>query len=240
MKLKLARKATKQDLINIAVILVLLGAFVWLGMEYTGRFGTLKGDSMLSTAQNLKQLILSYGKSGIVVTFFLQILQVIVSFIPGNIVQFVIGMIYGTAGGIIIGVVGVAAGTTISFFLSRLLGRRVVSLFVSEKALSKVEGWISGDLSVVALLVLFMIPGFPKDFIAYFIGLTTMNASKFLLISMVGRLPGMFVSIYLGAHLFDRNYALIVAVASGCCVLFLLLYIFRNRILRVLANKKQP
>ena len=89
---------------------------------------------------------------------------------------------------------------------------------------------ISNDMSTIALLILFVIP-FPKDFIAYFIGLTNMRALKFFIISATGRLPGMFVATYLGANVIDNNPALTITV--GCITLAALLffYFFKDRVL---------
>lgn len=235
--MKLKRKLKKSDFLNITVILILLAFFIWIGIGYTKTFGKVNTGDLLSSAENLRQFILSYGNTGLLIMVFMHVLQVVISLIPSMTVQFVGGLIYGVPIGMVTGIIGILIGTTISFYLSRLLGRRVVSLFVSEKSLDKLEGLIESDTSAVVLLILFILPT-PKDLFAYFVGLTKMKASKFLLISAIGRLPGMLVATYLGAHIFDRNYAMIIGVAVACSLLFLLLYIFKGKIFNIISKKK--
>lgn len=224
------RKPEKRDWLNIILILILVGLFIWIGTNYVKTFGEVNTGDLLSSAKNLQQFILSYGNAGLLVMVFFHMLHVILSFIPSVIVQFVGGLIFGMPAGMITGIIGIAIGTAVSFYLSRFLGRRVVTLFVSEKNISKLEGLLSSNTSAIVLLLLFILPT-PKDFFAYFIGLTNMKASKFFLISAIGRLPGMIVATYLGAHVFDRNYVLLISIVVASSILCLLLVIFKDKIL---------
>jgi len=230
------RKPGKRDWINIAVILVLAGLFVWFGVAYTKTFGQVQGEDLLSTAENLRAFILSYGGAGILVMILMHAVQVIISFIPSVGVQFVGGMIYGMPLGMLTSLIGIPLGTAVSFYLSRLFGRRLVTLFVSEKNLQRLEGMLASDTSSLILLALFILPT-PKDFFAYFVGLTDMKASKFFLISTAGRIPGMLIATYLGAHIFDRNYVMIAGVAVASSLLLLAMYIFKDRLLAMLARR---
>ena len=235
--MKIMRKPEKRDWINIIVILILLGFFIWIGVEYTKKFGEIQGDDMISSAENLREFILSYGDAGIAVIISLNIFHVVVSFIPGALVQFCGGMIYGMAIAMITGVIGTAIGTAISFYLARYLGRRIVTLFVSEKTLNKVEVILAKNTSSAILFLLFIIPC-PKDIFAYLLGPTNIKASKFFIISAVGRLPGMYVSAYLGAHIFDRNYVMLISVTAMCVIFSVLLYFFKDKILDFFSKKK--
>src|SRR5712692_4643670 len=47
-------------------------------------------------------------------------------------------------------------------------------------------------------VVLFCIPGIPKDLLCYIAGLTPMPVVTFLLISTIGRFPGVFLSSLFG------------------------------------------
>lgn len=234
--MKLKRKPELRDWLNITLIIIIIGVIVWLGNEYTRVFGAAGGD-LASSAENLRQLLLSYGPFGIWVLIFLHVFHVVVSFVPAVIVQFGGGVVYGMLTGMLAGYAGMLVGTTISFYLSRLLGRRVVTLFVDEKTIHKLDGLISGNISAIALFLLFLIP-FPKDFIAYFIGLTKMRFDKFLLIDILGRTPGMLISTYMGAHILDKNYALIIGMIILCLVLTLITYICRHKILAIVAGKR--
>jgi len=236
--MKLARKFQKRDLINIIVLVVLLGLFAWIGWLYAAAFGAVEGGDMLDRVAHLRDFILNFGGMGVGIMILLHAVQVVVSFIPAALVQFAGSVVYGMWGGMFIGIFGVLVGTAASFYISRLFGRSVVTLFVSEKTMEKAEARLSSNTSALALLVLFIIP-FPKDFIAYFMGLTKMKAGKFLTISTLGRLPGMLVATYLGAHVLDRNLPLLIGVTVVSTLLLVLSYVFHQPLLRWLSKKEK-
>jgi len=238
--MKLKRKPEIIDWINIAVIIIFIGLFLWIGINFREKFRGIDNKDSLSFVENLRLFITSYGHIGILVTILLHSLHVVISFVPSVIVQFVGGLIYGMGWGMLTGLIGIPIGTAVSFYISRFFGRRAVSLFLSEKTIDKLDKIISNDTSSIVLLILFILPT-PKDFFAYFVGLTNMKAPKFFLISIIGRLPGMLVATYFGAHVFDRNYLFIIGIALICSIFSLLLFIFKNKIfdfiLRINKNK---
>ena len=67
-----------------------------------------------------------------------------------------------------------------------------------------------------------MIPGLPKDVFTYLVPLTDMRMRTFLLLSNVGRIPGIVVSTYAADGLADGRLmesAIIFAVAAVIAVL---------------------
>ena len=227
MKFRLKRKIEARDWLHIAVILLLIGLFAWLFKLYSGIVGETPGGSLMETAQAMQETIIGYGSAGLVIVTGLHALHVIISFIPAAAIQFVSGMIYGMGWGMVTGIVGTAIGTAVSFYLSRLLGRRVVTLFFSAKTIARVEEILAGTTSAFVLLALFILPT-PKDFFAYFIGLTRMKAWKFFLLSAVGRLPGMFVTTCMSLNILEKPNLRLVAAAGalvlGASALFALRY----------------
>jgi len=248
----LKRKMEAGDWVRITAIVVFLGLLVWAAVMYLRTFGQIAAvetaeqtgnwlqnwlNNMFASAAAFRDYIsLEYPGSGLVVLFFLQALLVVIAAIPALIISFAAGMIYGMGWGMLINIAGTALGTAISFSLARLLGRRVLTLFVSEKNIAKIEKLLEGNTSFWVLLFLFIIPS-PKDFFSYFIGLTNMKASKYFLISVLGRLPTMFATVYLGAHILDRNY-IPLAVCLGFTLLAgVFVVIFKDKIMARLKGK---
>ena len=218
------------DWLSIIAILLLIGLFAWIGHAYFSAFGYQRGGGLAAAAENLRLFILSYGNLGLLVLLGLQVLQVIVAAIPSALVLFAGGFIYGLGWAMVSGVVGVALGTACAFYLARLLGRRVVALFVSEKHLQKLDSLATGERAGLALLLLFILP-VPKDFLPYLAGLTKIRPASFFLISAVGRLPGMLISAYLGAHIMQRDYVLLGLLVALSAAAALLSYIYRGKIM---------
>lgn len=234
----LKRKPDARDWINITVIIMLLCLFVWVSLNYSKWFGTFDVNDLTGSTEKMQQFILSFGQVGLLLLVLMHLVQVVISIIPSVLVQFVGALIFGTFAGMVTGIVGIALGTAISFYLSRFLGRRILTLFVSDKNIERLEGMVSGNMSTLALLVLFMLPT-PKDFFAYFVGLTNMKASRFFIISAVGRLPGMLIASYIGAHVFEFQPWVIITIAVVGSLLFLGLIIFKNKLFEVLAKYTQ-
>ena len=251
----LKRKIEAGDIVRMVGILLFLGFAVWVTVFFSRKFdaiavnGGLSGaggvmgflDNMLVSAQSLKDYILShYGAYAAVALTFLQFLQVVITAIPAAITSFASGMIYGAWGGLLISMAGTALGTAFTFYLTRLLGRRVLTLFVSQKNIEKMENFIDADTSTLVLLIMFIIPC-PKDFFPFFVGLTKMKAWKFFLLSAVGRIPGMFLTAYLGATVTERNWGLLIGMTVFAIVISLSFVIFNNKIMALLKRKKtQP
>jgi uncharacterized membrane protein YdjX (TVP38/TMEM64 family) len=228
-KMKFKRKPEMMDWLNIVIILAFIALIVWIGLSYIEKFGSVNNDEMLPFAEKLRLYITAYGNIGILIMILMHALHVIISFIPSVIIQFAGGVIYGMGWGMFTGLIGIPIGTAVSFYISRLFGRRVVELFVSDSTIAKIDNLISNDMSAIVLLILFILPT-PKDFFAYFVGLTNMKALNFFVISMIGRLPGMVVATYLGAQIFNRDYIFIISIAVACGLSSLLLLIFKNKI----------
>jgi len=239
----LKRNIERSDIIRIAGIALFLGLAVWGVAMFARSFGAITAaektgnflqDMQASAIQMKEYIAVQYPKAGVAVMLFLQALHVVASVIPSTIISFANGMIYGLWKGLLICTIGSAVGTAISFYLARLLGRRALTLFVSQKNIDKMEKMISGDTSAFLLLLLFIVPS-PKDFFAYFLGLTNMKASKYFLISAVGRIPGTLTTIYLGTLALNQNpnYGLIIGCTVAALILTVLSFVFKDKLLSI-------
>jgi len=64
--------------------------------------------------------------------------------------------------------------------------------------------------------VLFIFPGFPKDYLCLILGLSTLPLKVFLLLATVGRMPGTLMLSLQGEFLFEKNYVILAVVAGVC------------------------
>jgi len=185
----------------------------------------------------LKSWIIDFGAYHILMFILVQIIQVIIFIIPGELVEIGAGYLFGTTLGSIYSILGIAIGSAVSFMIARFLGYDFVKKVVPKQMFNTLKDFINKDeRSGTVLFLLFFIPGTPKDALAYFAGITPISYMKFILISMFARLPAIVFSAYIGANIGDKNYtlALIVAVISG--LFFLIGFIYRNKILRWISN----
>jgi len=242
LKFKLERKIETPDIIRMVGIVIVICLLVCGGIFYTRTFlnsGDNSGnflENLQSSGVGLRDFILSEQPAwGFVIIMFLQVMPVIIAAVPSSLFSFVGGMIYGFWGGIAVATVGAAIGTAISFYLARLLGRRVLTLFVSKKNIDKIEKMLEGNTSTLVLLFLFIVPT-PKDFFSYFIGLTNIKARRYFLISAVGRIPGMVSAVYLGTLALGENpnYWLIGGVTVFALTVSAVTIVFSKKIIAFL------
>lgn len=168
--------------------------------------------------EQYKQEINNLGWEGFLIMLGIQILQVVFAVIPGEPVEIIAGLLYGGIGGLLLCLIGVFIGTVIIFYLVKLFGKPLVDCFVSPERFEKMK-FLHDERRVEWLtLILFLIPGTPKDLLTYIAPLTPINAKRFFIISTVGRLPAVLTATFAGAAIYEGNYLfvlLLFAVATG-------------------------
>lgn len=141
------------------------------------------------------------GVLGWLAMFGVQMLQVVIAFIPGEPVELIAGALYGAAGGLALCTLGCVTASALIFLLSKRLGKSVLdSLFGAEKV--KDWKWLYDSRRMeLVTFILFLIPGTPKDMLTYVVGVTNMRVGKFLLISSLARIPSVLSSTMIGSSL---------------------------------------
>lgn len=173
---------------------------------------------ILTDRDGIKDFIASCGAGAPFVFIGFQVLQVMFAPVPGEISGFVGGYLFGTTLGFIYSSIGLAAGSMINFWIGRVLGYRFVRRVVPKAKLEKFDAFISHQ-GLIVLLSLFIFPGFPKDYLCFFLGVTTLPFKIFILLAGFGRMPGTLMLSLQGEFLFTQNYGVLAAVALICLVI---------------------
>lgn len=119
------------------------------------------------------------------------------------------------------------------FMVVHRLDAPFVKDMVSEKWMDKFERFEkSGKLELI-VFVLFLIPGMPKDIFTYLVPLTDMRMRTFLLLSNVGRIPGILVSTYAASGLVDGNVWQSIVILAALAVVAVVCVIFREQLMGV-------
>lgn len=199
------------------VIGILLLFITILGILYFERYFYILKDP-----KKIKTMIMSYGDYSIVAFLILQIIQVIVFFIPGEIVQISGGYIYGAFYGGLLSLIGISLGTSIVFGISHVFGKPFIKKIISQKDFKLFDKLLNlGRINYVVFL-LYLIPGIPKDALAYICGVSSISFRDFIIYSTIARIPCMFVSAYFGANLDFKHKGLLIFIAFSMTILFLL------------------
>lgn len=215
------KKIKQSDLIKLVglvVFIVLITAIV------VAIWPTLSIVFEPGGVETLIELITSQGPLGVLILLGMQLLQIIVAFIPGEVVQIAAGMMYGPLWGSVVILVGCVLSSMVVYELVHKLGAPFVRSMVGEKQLLKFRQFeLSGKFGVT-VFILFLIPGFPKDVLTYIVPLSDMNLRTFLLLSTIGRTPGVIISTYAAAGLADGNIVtsviifVVAALIANYCI----------------------
>ena len=161
----------------------------------------------------------------------LQIAQVIISIIPAQFFNLASGYIFGFMYGYLLSIAGVTAGTAVTFFLARVLGKDAIYLLFGEKKITKYITDLNSRRALFIIFVIYLIPGLPKDLMGYAVGLSRIKFLPFLALSLIGRTPAMMTTIMAGSMLDKGNYTGVIALSVIAAVICISVFIFRKRIL---------
>jgi uncharacterized membrane protein YdjX (TVP38/TMEM64 family) len=214
----------------LAVRVVLLAGFLGLIIFASIKL-TPAVTRLIKRPEEFKAFIDSYGSVSALIYILVQALQVVVFVIPGELVQIAGGYIFGTGLGALYSIIGILLGTMTAFFAARLLGYSLVKAIVSPKKLEEFDFLINNPKSEIAIFVLFLVPGIPKDSLVYISGLTPVKPLRFFLISMVARFPGLWGSAYIGANLQEKDYLPVWVLSGVALILFVGGALNRDRII---------
>lgn len=183
----------------------------------------------LTSADRLREFLNTYGWKGRFILLGLQCLQVVVAFIPGEIIELGAGYAYGAFQGLLICLVGVALSSSIIFLLVKKIGTPMVEMFISREKMNQLA-FLNDEHKLKRLTFwLFFIPGTPKDVLTYFVGLTDMSLLQFLFITLIARIPSVVSSTVCGQMLGDKDYVTAAIVFAATGIISIIGYYLYNR-----------
>ena len=158
--------------------------------------------------ETFKQEIQSSGFTGMLILLGLQAVQILLPILPGEPIEILAGMCYGPIGGLIFLLISVLLITALIFFTVRKLGRSFVYGVCSEEKIKKLENsklFKNPKKIEYIMLILFLIPGTPKDLLVYIGGLLPIKPLRFIAISTFARIPSLVSSTMAGSSIVKGN-----------------------------------
>lgn len=205
------------SMISLIVVLALLTLLTLVVWHWLSSF----------SQESFRDYIQSFGPVGWLVFLGLQILQVFIALIPGELLETAAGYAFGPLWGTVLCYAGVAAASALIFALTRRFGVGLVELFISREKINELKFLKDERKRDRLIFLLYFIPGTPKDLLTYFVGLTDIRFGDFMLISLVARVPSVLSSTMGGHMLGEENYiaaiwlyAITLAVSLGGMMLY--------------------
>jgi len=195
--------------------------------------------ALITDREWIRATVESYGWAAPLVFIGVQVAQVVAAPIPGEATGFIGGYVFGTLRGFLYSSVSLGIGSLINFGIGRFFGERWVRRLIPEEKFKRIDRLVNRQ-GVIAVFLMFIIPGFPKDYLSLALGLTTLPIKVFAVMAFIGRMPGTLVLSLQGASLYDQNYFLVAVVAAACLLLVLLAYRWREPLYRWIEKMNPP
>lgn len=186
-----------------------------------------------SDIREIERGLAEYKTESIFIYIGAQLLQIIICIIPGQELQFAAGYMYGFWLGYAFSLIGAALGTIVTYYLARLLGHDAMHMIFGEEKMNSIVEQIRGKKGIIIIFLIYLIPGVPKDLCNYAAGLSEIRLDRFLIVSLIGRSPGMMGSLLIGNQLVNGQYTSAIVIGIVAVVLCVLGLIFRKKVMEL-------
>ncbi len=201
--------------LTLLVIALFIGITIYL-------FPVIKNLSTTQGQIEFKQKVESSGTWGLMALFGLQVAQIFLIIVPGEPIEILAGMCYGGIWGAVFIMISAGIISTIIFLLVRKFGRKFVYDFCDKEKVAKIENnklFQNPKKIEIIMLILFLIPGTPKDLLVYVAGLLPIKPLRFILISTFARFPSVITSTLAGENLAIGDWKMSIILYVGILLL---------------------
>lgn len=163
-------------------------------------------ENFLNDPTALKQQLDKLGNWGKLFLVLTMSLQIVLVFLPGEIIEVASGFCYGTFEGMFICLLGSVIGTIIIYSIVNKYGIKLVDKFFDSNQINEITFLKKEKHLEVIIFIIFFIPGTPKDILTYLAPFTKIPMSSFILITTIARIPSVITSTIGGNALSNQDY----------------------------------
>jgi len=227
----------KSRIFYLVLILAAITAIALYALQEDNLFGRVISylQNSRQHGEQLREAILAKGVLAPLIFITIQILQVLIAPIPGEASGILGGYLFGALPSFIYSSIGLTIGSWLAFIVGRLLSDLVRRRLEHTAIYKRFNHLVSkGDFAIP--FVLFLLPGFPKDSLAYLLGMSHMPLPVFLFITVVGRIPGTLLLSFQGAEIYQGDYLQFVILLAISALIALPYAFYHKRILAWLTH----
>ena len=193
-----------------------------------------------SDTETFKHIVSENYLLGVIIMVAVCAVQVILAFIPGELLEIASGYAFGAWAGALYCLIGITLGSVAAILLSRRFGRRFVEAFYPPENIDSLPILNNDKKRNIFVAILFLTPGTPKDLFTYIVGLTKMKVSTYILIASIARFPSIIMSTLSGGALGEESIIQAVIFFAVSALLSVTGYLIYHKVFhRKERNKKR-
>ncbi len=203
------------------------------GVSYVGSL-LLAGDT-----EGLRAYLLGFGVWAPVISALLMVAQSIIAPLPAFVITLTNGLLFGPVWGGLLSWSSAMVGAWLCFGIARWLGRPAAERLVGKTALEAGDAFFR-RYGIQAIVLARLLPFVPFDPISYAAGLTMISATRFLVGTGIGQLPGTALYSWFGAQASQASVILFGVFAATVVVYVVGRVVRRRRAANASARAAKP
>lgn len=216
-------------IIKFAVLLlIIVGIPAFLYLNY--------GAELFSkdSADRIIDYLTAHRRESALLIILIQMLQVIICILPGQPIQFASSYMFGIAIGFILSIIGAVIGSAIAFYLAKLLGKDMLYILFDRDKIEDYRNKLNSAKGLLIVMLIYLIPGVPKDLTAYAAGISDIKFKPFIIVSSIARSPAMLGSLLLGHFYGEGDYRAITILIIAVAIILIICILMRKKIMNYL------
>jgi uncharacterized membrane protein YdjX (TVP38/TMEM64 family) len=188
---------------GLGLVLLVVAGLLWGRPVY----------EFLSNREQIAAWAAGFGPWAPVAITALEFGQTIVAPLPGTGIEAVSGYLFGPWLGTLYAMIGISLGSWLNFVLARWFGRPLLLKIVPQESVARLDD-LAEQGGPLLFFLLWIVPFVPDDLVCLAAGLTPMPTPQFLVLMILGRLPGIFVANWLGDRATELSPGLWLALIA--------------------------
>lgn len=225
-------KNKKKTIFIVLLTALLLILTIFICYKLIPLLSSLKNTE---SQEKFKNYIAELGIKGWLIFLVIQILQIFIAFIPGEIVEILAGILYGPFIGLLTCLLGIALGSILIYYTVKIFANKSIPK-LKEKL--KTYNFLNNPKKIhIYLFIIFLVPGIPKDIFIYLIPFLPIKFMEYLIIALTARIPSILSSNIVGDSIMNGNYLTSIIVFSVFLILGIIGILFRDKLLQLFKKK---
>lgn len=227
-------KINKKNIVIILLSILVILLTIYICFKLIPFLTSLKNPQK---QESFKNYIQSLGWKGWFSILAIQVLQIFIAFIPGEIIELLSGMLYGPLGGLFVCLIGIFIGSILIYSVVKAFANHLTQKYKDKL---KTYSFLNNPKKIhIYFFILFIIPGIPKDIFIYLVPFLPIKFTSFLIVSLIARIPSILSSTIIGNSLANGNYLFSIIIFIIFTILGITGILFNDKIISLFSNRSK-